>query len=475
MAKPNEKHWTERLGKLALGGNVARAFAQLLRPGSGAESFAAQLPASQLDRLGERIDECLAARGGAFSARARAAELGRSYLALEPEGRRRFLKFLSSAYGPDRAAIDQAAAALASASVQSFPAARRVLAQALIPARIRLLQQFNSLEQGVKFLVDLRADLLAAQENDPDLAALESELHDLLGSWFDIGFLELRRITWDAPASLLEKLVAYEAVHEIRSWDDLKNRLDSDRRCYAYFHPAMPDEPLIFVEVALVDGLAGSVQALLDEHAPAYDPARANTAIFYSISNAQKGLSGVAFGEFLIKRVVDTLARDLPNLKTFATLSPIPGFRRWLEKEAKSGLTLRDAPEAGALSAFDTSLAPEQLLTKLIGRAEWHKDERLARVLEPILLRLCARYLVSEKRRDGSVERALDPVAHFHLSNGARVERINWLGDVSKNGFGQSAGLMVNYLYRLGDIESNHERYRAEGRVAVSSSVKGLL
>ncbi|HRE17799.1 MAG TPA: malonyl-CoA decarboxylase family protein, partial [Rhodocyclaceae bacterium] len=201
---------------------------------------------------------------------------------------------------------------------------------AMRSARIRILTQFNALPQGVKFLVDLRVDLLSFLESDPELAALDRELENRLTAWFDVGFLELRRITWQSPAALLEKLIQYEAVHAIRSWTDLKNRLDSDRRCYGFFHPRMPDEPLIFVEVALVNKLADNVQELLDEHAPVFDPKQATTAIFYSISNTQEGLRGVSFGNFLLKRVVDALKRDLPQLKQFATLSPLPGLRRWL-------------------------------------------------------------------------------------------------------------------------------------------------
>lgn len=469
MAKPGEKHWTERLSALGLSRQgVAQAFAKLLRsagaPGAG---LAPDLPEEDVARLRRRIDECLEARGGAVSARARAAELGRVYLALDERGRARFLSLLAKDYGPDRAKLAVAAAEIAKAGPPAFAAARRALADALTAPRLKLLRQFNGLEQGAKFLVDLRADLLALRAGDPDIAAFEAETHDLLASWFDVGFLELRRITWDAPASLLEKLVAYEAVHEIRSWGDLKNRLDSDRRCYAYFHPAMPGEPLIFVEVALVSGLAGNVQALLDEQAPAHDPAKADTAIFYSISNAQKGLAGVAFGDFLIKRVADTLAHDLPNLKTFATLSPIPGFRRWLA----AGSAPLSAEEAGSLAGLGDRGLPDAL-----ERPGWHEDKALCALLQPILMRLCARYLLEEKRKSGEEPpRARDPVEHFHLSNGARVERINWLADVSKNGLSQSAGLMVNYLYRLADIETNHERYRAEGRIAASGAVKSLL
>jgi malonyl-CoA decarboxylase len=294
----------------------------------------------------------------------------------------------------------------------------------------------------------------------------------LLSTWFDIGFLDLRRITWGAPAALLEKLINYEAVHEIRSWEDMKNRLDSDRRCFAFFHPRMPDEPLIFVEVALVDGMADNVAVLLDEAAPLVDPAHnANTAIFYSISNAQRGLAGISFGGFLIKRVADLLASELPGLKTFATLSPIPGFRRWLDAKLDAGEPLLLPAEARKL-AEATKIGNDTESLRSVLNADWAGEPALAEALQPPLVRLCARYLVNEKGRG---DRALDPVAHFHLTNGARVERINWLGDTGERGMRASAGLMVNYLYELGRIEENHERYTGEGGVTASSAVTRLL
>jgi malonyl-CoA decarboxylase len=353
------------------------------------------------------------------------------------------------------------------------PKAEAALRQALEAPRIRLLTQFNALPQGVKFLVDLRAELMEYTRKDATLAALDDDLRRLLTSWFDIGFLELRQITWDSPATLLEKLIDYEAVHEIRSWEDLKNRLDSDRRCFAFFHPRMPNEPLIFVEVALVNGIADNVGDLLDESAPVVDPERnANTAIFYSISNAQQGLAGISFGGFLIKRVVDVLARELPGLRAFSTLSPIPGFRRWLDGQLDAGGSILLPAEAKKLQEATGVEGDAAALRNALERAHWHQDPRLTEALQGPLMRLCARYLVNEKGRGN---RARDPVAHFHLTNGARVERINWLGDTSERGLRASAGLMVNYLYELGRIEENHERYTGEGGVTASSAVMRLL
>src|SRR6266850_6192748 len=300
------------------------------------------LPEDDVARLRQQMLSCLDGRGGEVTARARAAELGRTYLALNPGGRERFLQLLASEFDVDRDEIDRCCRALTSAAGSGeHAAAERALRAALEPPRITLLRRFNALPEGVKFLVDRRAELIDLGQRDPLLAGLDEDLKRLLANWFDIGFLELRRITWESPAALLEKLMAYEAVHEIRGWTDLKNRLEADRRCFAFFHPRMPDEPLIFVEVALVTGIAGNIHALLDEGAPIGDPQAADTAIFYSISNCQQGLVGISLGDFLIKRVVDALAIELPRLKSFATLSPLPGFRAWLTAEAeRQGLLL---------------------------------------------------------------------------------------------------------------------------------------
>ena len=294
----------------------------------------------------------------------------------------------------------------------------------------------------------------------------------MLTGWFDIGLLSLERITWRAPAALLEKLAAYEAVHRVRPWQDLKNRLDSDRSFYAFFHPSMPEELLIFVEVELVGGMADNIQALLDKDAPADDQKSANTTIFYSISNAQRGLIGLSFGSFLIKRVLYDLTRELPSLKTFATLSPIPGLRSWVERRiAANDDTLLTPQGAKALRGFGgTGEAGAGLLDKLLG-GTWHRNVELKAALEPVLLRLAARYLMTA--RQGA--EPLDRVARFHLNNGARIERLNWLTDTSTNGFKQSFGVMVNYQYRLEEIEANHEAYRGEGRIVAAPAVKALL
>lgn len=451
--------------------NLRSAWREIAESARGvlAGSPRSELSGDDPDRLRQQMLSCLDGRGGEVTARARAADLGRTYLALDSAGRERFLILLASEFDVDRREIERCCSTLLGSSGSGQrTAAERALRVALEPPRINLLRRFNALPEGVKFLVDRRAELIDLGRRDFALAGLEDDLKRLLANWFDIGFLELKRITWESSAALLEKLMAYEAVHEIRGWTDLKNRLDTDRRCFAFFHPRMPDEPLIFVEVALVSGMTGHIHDLLDEAAPIGDTQLADTAIFYSISNCQHGLAGISFGDFLIKRVVDALATELPRLRVFATLSPVPGFRAWLERESRSssGDLLLPA-ERSAIDALGEGLG-EADLPVLVDR---YPDPGVAAAMREPLLRLAARYLVRERTRSG---RALDPVAHFHLSNGARVERLNWLGDVSPKGLQQSAGMMVNYLYRLGDIEANHEAYRGEGRVVASTQIRNL-
>lgn len=443
------------------------------------------------EHLRERIDACLEGRGGEVSARAQAAALGETYLVLNRAGRLRFLQMLEREYDTDPQAIGDAIDAFRP-TLTSLDLDRRSekegrkhrialdnLRNALIPRRLRLFKRFNGLNGGVKFLVDLRADVLDAKREHPDLVGVDEDLRALLASWFDPGFLKLRRITWESPASVLEKLIGYEAVHEIRSWDDLKNRLEPDRRCYAFFHPNMHAEPLIFVQVALVRGMSSSVQALLDPTAPLEDPLAADCAIFYSISNCQRGLSGVSFGNFLIKQVATDIARDLPDIKTFATLSPLPGFRSWLDSRLDEEEAFLDPAHAATileLADNPDGISAASTLRALLDRPHWNEDEDLANALRPILLHLAARFLGetgANTSRQG--KRSLDRVAHFHLDNGARIERINWLGDISKRGLEQSAGIMVNYRYVLEDVEKNHEAYCATGEASIAMEVKRLV
>jgi malonyl-CoA decarboxylase len=345
---------------------------------------------------------------------------------------------MSEQFAPDAAQLRKAREQYESALVSGdLGTAEVAMQKSLASPRKRLLQRFAAFPEGMRFLIEMRTQWLPELKKDRRLLALDAELEALLSTWFDVAFLELRRISWDSPASLLEKLIRYEAVHDIKGWMDLKNRLDSDRRCYGFFHAKLPDEPLIFVEVALGDEMAASITPLLDEQASVHDLKAATTAIFYSISNTQAGLRGVGFGDSLIKRVVETLKAELPKLKVFATLSPIPSFRAWLAK------------------------ADPELMVQADADAEQAKDA---------LTRRAAQYLAQELK-DGQ---PVDAVAKFHLGNGSRVERINWAADPSAKGIKQSYGLMVNYLYDLRQIDKHRQSLHA-GKIACSADIKKLL
>ena len=309
---------------------------------------------------------------------------------------------------------------------------------------------------GTSDLVAMRADLLSLMKGNKDLAALDRDVVHLLSSWFNRGFLVLRRIDWSTPANILEQIIRYEAVHAIRDWNDLRRRIDPvDRRCYAFFHPQLNDEPLIFVEVALTETIPTAIAPLLAAERQLVPTERARTAVFYSISNTQKGLGGISFGSFLIKQVVEELRRELPKLDTFITLSPVPGFMQWLKQ------------------ADDVPLSDEErTLLENLDKPDWFENAELTGQLRTVLEPLAAHYFLKARTSKG---RLIDSVARFHIGNGARLEKIDWLGDLSPKGLRESAGVMVNYLYRLEDIEKNHEAYANQGDIAASSAVKKLL
>jgi malonyl-CoA decarboxylase len=399
----------------------------------------------------------------------RAQVLADRYASATTGERRDLWLLMSEQFVANPQVVKAAQARLAAALGTPQEAAAEVhFRRATVSPRRRLLQRFSAFPEGIRFLVDLRAELLPHLKSDGRLAALDVEMEYMFSTWFDVGFLDLRRISWDSPASLIEKLIKYEAVHDIKSWADVKNRLDSDRRCYGFFHPRLPDEPLIFVEVALVDALADSVTPLLDEAASASDSKRATTAIFYSISNTQQGLRGVSFGDSLIKRVVEELRQEFPKLKVFATLSPIPGFRPWLAKNAAALLAQLDDKSRSTLGralGFDPP-GPEHLLTAA--------DKALALdAKSPVrhMVLQCAAHYLGKAIEDG---KPLDPVARFHLGNGARVERLNWAGDPSAKGLKQSYGLMVNYLYDLKKLDKNRWML-AQGKIPISNDIETLI
>jgi malonyl-CoA decarboxylase len=420
----------------------------------------------------KQMHECVFAKGGEISSRSRAVELGKIYLGLSKTGREKFMKILSREFDVDNQKINAIIQKIQSTQDEDTRIkAEMELSKALIPPRVRLLKQFNALPNGFKFLIDFRADLLPIRKEDPYLRKLDADLKRLLSSWFDIGLLDLDEITWQSPASLLEKLIKYEAVHEIQSWADLKNRLDSDRQCFAFFHNKMPDEPLIFVEVALVNEISGSIQKLLDEEAKTINPEEADTAVFYSISNAQEGLVGINLGNFLIKRVVEELSKKLKGLKHFVTLSPVPNLRKWLDPILLKGDTsILTLSEIEAIQSITDNKNASKGLMELLN-SDWSKNPEISKILKPILMRQCAYYLIHVKKD----EKAFDPVANFHLTNGARIERINWLGDTSEKGMNESAGIMVNYYYKLSEIEKNHELYITESQINASRDVRKWL
>ena len=398
--------------------------------------------------------DLLSTRGEASGA-ALARELLETYQAMPGADRLRFFIMLAQDYAAEPARI---MAAVDAYRREASPATVQALRRACETPRHELFERLNIAPGGTRAIVTLRAELLQHLPEHPELRAVDADLRDLLASWFNPGFLTLTRIDWNSPASLLEKFLRYEKVHRMQALEDLKRRLAPDRRCFAFFHPALPDEPLIFVEVALVGGMADKVQPLIDPQASIDDPTTADTAVFYSINNCLEGLRGVTLGNFLIKLVVADLAREFPDLKTYATLSPVPGFSAWLRQAlADSGNKVIAAADRKLLAALD--------------RPGWHREPETVEKLKGVLCRLCAHYLVREKRSG----RPRDPVARFHLGNGARLERINWLGDVSAKGLEESFGLLVNYKYDTGQIERNHELYTNTGEVVISSAVKGLL
>jgi len=396
------------------------------------------------------IETCIQAPFGEVDARSRVAGLGAAYLALAPPARLEVLRLLVAEFGIDGTEVDACITAYQGADEGTRDRAAAALREAVKPRRMALLTRFTSLSDGVKFLVDMRSQLLGS--DDPALKTLDADLKELFQLWFDPGFLDIQRITWNSSASLLEKLMDYEANHSIISWRDLKNRLDGDRRCYTLFHPRMPQEPLAILHVALCRGMAANVQELLDVTSPMADPEQVDTAVFYSVTSPQKGLLGISFGEFIIKQAVKELRAELPDLSTFVTLSPVPGFRAWLENHLEEQDFSRLPFAVASLGTALDSIARGE-------RPEWHGE------FANLLQRKCLEYLTTLHKG-----RPINPVTRFHLRNGACIQRINFMGDTSANGIASGAGMMVNYGYNLKHLESNLLRLH-QGKLAVSNAL----
>ena len=404
----------------------------------------------------ELCEALLSGRGEA-SGVALADEILRDYAELTIGPRIAFFEALATTFGHDRARINAAVAAWQKSPSDEVAAE---LNRASEPRRLELFRRLNLAPGGTAALVRMREQLLDAMDHRDELGVIDSDFVHLFSSWFNRGFLVLRRIDWSTPALILEKIIRYEAVHQIRDWDDLRRRIDlPDRRCYAFFHPALVDEPLIFVEVALTREIPDAIAPILADKRQMIDPRRATTAVFYSITNCQRGLAGVSFGHFLIKQVVEEVSRELPRIDTFVTLSPAPNFADWLKRERRNEASLAlDAEDRDALAALD--------------RAEWWRDPVAAETLREPLLRAAAWYYV--RARNGR-SLPVDSVARFHLGNGARLERLDWLGDTSERALRQSYGLMVNYLYDLDYIEENHEAYVQQHMVVAAGAVTRLV
>jgi malonyl-CoA decarboxylase len=408
------------------------------------------------DGLIELCEELLSGRGEA-SGVALAHEILADYAGLTTGPRIAFFEALARTFGHDPDRID---AAIAAWRQSPSAAAAGELNRASEPRRLELFRRLNLAPGGTAALVRMRAQLLDAMDHRDDLGAIDNDFIHLFSSWFNRGFLVLRRIDWSTPALILEKIIRYEAVHQIRDWEDLRRRIDlPDRRCYAFFHPALVDEPLIFVEVALTREIPGAIAPILADKREVIDPARAGTAVFYSITSCQRGLAGVSFGNFLIKQVVEEVSREMPRISNFVTLSPAPNFAEWLKRERANAASLAlDDEDRQALAALD--------------RSDWWRDLALAATLREPLVRAAAWYFLRARNGRGV---PLDAVARFHLGNGARLEQLDWLGDTSERALAQSYGLMVNYLYDLDYIEQNHEAYAQQHAVVAASAVSRLV
>lgn len=424
---------------------VADAGADLFRKSSGKKTTPA--------KLSSWCEDLLSAAGEA-SGITLARQIVNGYAGLSDNEKLEFFRILKINYEVD---VDEILKFANDYHAKQDGDSYSKLFSAVESERQEIFRRINQAPNGISTLISMRRDLLRLKREDSSLALVENDLAHLLNSWFNKGFLTLRRIDWNTPAAILEKVIHYESVHEIKGWGDLRGRLAADRMCFAFFHGTMPDEPIIFVEVALVNGMTESIGALIDRERSETNPAKADTAIFYSINNCHEGLLGIPFGSFLIKQVLLEIRSEFPKIKTFATLSPVPRFRKWLAR------TLED-PQGGHVTDV------ERNVLELLDQPDWYQNETTAQQLRPILIRLAATYFLYAK----SGNEPYDPVARFHLRNGAKLARINWLADLSSNGLKQSAGILANYVYDLDEIIKNHEEYSSNQKIVVAPTIKKL-
>jgi malonyl-CoA decarboxylase len=417
-----------------------------------------------LTKMNQAVKRLMSGPGEANSS-SMAHDVIRHYSTLDHEGRVGFYTLLAEKFNPSPNAVLEAATAYAGDSnAQNLIK----LTRAAESPRQELLRRINRASEGTKIILTMRREILKLLNKRRDLAALDYDIRHLLSSWFNPGFLKMHRVDWNSPALVLEKIIHHEAVHAIDGWDDLRRRLLPDRRCFAFFHPQLPNEPLIFVEVALLAEIPNAIGPLVDKQSTPSESSKFKTAVFYSISNCEPGLRGVSLGNFLIKRVADQLKAEFPSLKTFVTLSPIPGFVDWISKPVDLTALEQDAVVAGK---FDKALRQISLKGKSVAQrvAEGWLPSSATDIERDALQTLCAIYLIHF-----STQRSGSPVAKFHLGNGARLYRLNWAADLSKKGLKESAGLMVNYLYDLDEVEANHEKFNS-GEVVRAKSVDKLV
>ncbi|MFT5481480.1 MAG: malonyl-CoA decarboxylase [Halieaceae bacterium] len=424
--------------------------------------FGISLEGGGPDALIKACQQLLEHRGEA-SGLALASEITSAYRMLDEQGRENFFVGLARDFDVDEAEIMAAADRYKNSPDADSLAS---IVKAVEAPRQKLFRRINMAPDGTATLVAMRGQLIPLARSNPALAAVDSDMRHLFISWFNKGFLEMRRIDWGSPAMVLEKIIEYEAVHAINGWSDLRNRLAPDRLCYAFFHPAMPNDPLVFVEIALTQGVADKVGPLLAQPREMIDPQKMDTVIFYSISNCHPGLAGVSFGNFLLKHVVEEIHREIPAIKQFVTLSPVPGFTRWLRQQDLAELV--DSRGQGVLEKI---LREEETAESTDKGEKLSPQTGLDAESATILLNLCAQYLYNT-RRDGL---AWDPVARFHLGNGASLHQLNWAADLSDKGVSQSLGIMVNYLYDLKKIEVNHDEYFDQSKISASKAIRKLL